>query len=123
MSYKEFLKFIAQFAGHRKAEIEVEGNLITIEMRGQKNCWRLSSPVYISEGHLPDCLSYSGVLRWQERGAFLEVDRETESVNLVQDITSFATYLRFKPLFLDFSQLVTEWKDILDDYVHAEKSI
>ncbi len=122
MSYKEFLKFIAQFASHRKAEIEVNGNLIAIEMRGKKNCWRLSSPVFISEGYLPDCLSYSGVLRWQERGAFLEVNRETESVFLVQDITSFATYTHFKPLFTDFSQIVTEWKEILDDYVHAKIS-
>ena len=122
MSYKEFLKFIAQFAGHRRAEIEVEGNLIAIEMRGQKNCWRLSSPVFISEGYLPDCLSYSGALRWQERGAYLEV---TVKRNLFISCkrSPHLRRTRASNLFcLDFSQLATEWKEILDDYVHAKIS-
>jgi hypothetical protein len=115
ISYQLFLRILSQFVVRSKIKVDVEGREIFIHK--DKKRWILSSLIFKEKGDLSKSVhenfSSLGFLRWQERGAFLKLNREESSLFLVQEITSTLSYLRFKALFTDFIQNAIEWEEIM----------
>lgn len=122
MAYDAFIQVITQLSGQKRARIVVKEQVIFIDRldkNRKKNLWNLSSVVFHGEGYLPpsirDCVSSSGVLRWEENGAELRVDPLTKSVYLVQEIDAANRYIPFRYFISDFATLAQEWRTYFDD--------
>ncbi|MGE5196546.1 MAG: hypothetical protein ACM3JI_04380 [Anaerolineae bacterium] len=125
MSYDAFLTLLTQLAGQKKARVVIQGSVIFIETMPQNNRMTLSTKVFSSEnGFMPrkvrECISSSGFLKWQERGAYLKLDSFDNSVTLIQEIESSTKYVPFKYLMSDFVEVANEWKEILDDFAQRD---
>ena len=90
MAYDVFLLVMSQLAGRRKARVVIQGEVFFFEVSDKKNCLTLYTKIYSGEGDLPpsvrSCVSSSGVLRWQQRGAFLKLDSNAHCVYLFQEV-------------------------------------
>ncbi len=120
MSYDAFLAILTQLAGKKKARVVVQGSVLFIETKSKRDQWTISTKVFDGEGYIPksvrDCVSSSGVLRWQERGAYLQLDSFTNSVYLVHEIENSKKYVPFRYFVHDFVEVANEWREILDDF-------
>jgi hypothetical protein len=120
MSYDTFLVVLSQLAGKKQARVVVQGSVIFVETDDKKAKWNLKTKVFDGDGFLPhgvrDCVSSTGMLRWQERGAYLKLDNETQNVYLIHEIESSKKYVPFKYQVNDFVEVANEWKEILDDF-------
>ena len=120
MSYDAFLAILTQLAGKKQARVVIQGSVIFIETQNKRDEWSLKTKVFGGEGFIPksvrDCVTSSGVLRWQERGAYLQLDAASSSVYLVHEIESSKKYVPFRYHVNDFVQVANEWKEILDDF-------
>ncbi len=124
MEYNSFLLFLNQMADQRKAKVVVQGSIIFIETSNAGH-WSLSTKILKSEikklkRSFGSYLSRSS-LKWQEKGAYLKIDQETDSIYLVQEIISSKKYIPFKYLIEDFASVATEWKEILEGFSDEEK--
>lgn len=124
MSYQAFLIVMSQLAGKQKARVVVEGEMIFFEASSKKNHYTLYTKVFSGDGYLPknvrSCVSSSGVLRWQQNGAYLKLDPLTYSVYLFQNVEmQQGKYIPFKHHLSDFATVAAEWREILRDF--AEK--
>lgn len=122
MSYKSYLLVLSQLSSRKKAECVIQGSVIFVELADKKQKWHLSTKLLdASEEPIPSFLKRSisrqGILRWQERGAFLRLDPETSNVYLIQEIESLNKYVPFKHVMSDFANVATEWKDVLQNDV------
>lgn len=128
MAYDIFLQVMSQLSGQKRARCVMKGQTIFINRLEQasKTRWSLSSKVFLGEGFLPpsirDCVSSSGVLRWQEKGATLRVDSTTKSVFLVQEIDATKHYLPFRYVMADFAHLAQEWRTLFDDLASRDEA-
>ena len=61
----------------------------------------------------------SGVLRWQDRGSYLELDSFTNCIHLVHEIECAPTYIPFKAIITDLMQVADEWRDVLEGLRYA----
>jgi hypothetical protein len=124
MSYDAYLLTLSQLAEKKKARVVVQGSVIFIETLQGKKKWNLSAKVFDHDGLLPktvkECLSSTGILKWQERGAYLKLDSNTNAVYLIHEIESSAKYVPFKYRVNDFAQVANEWKEILDDFAERD---
>jgi hypothetical protein len=120
MTYDAFLAILTQLAGKKQARVVIQGSVIFIETQNKREQWTLKTKVFDGEGFVPkgvrDFVTSSGVLRWQERGAYLQLDSEASNVYLVHDVESSKKYVPFRYHVNDFVQVANEWKDILDDF-------
>lgn len=120
MCYDAFLAVITQLSGRKKARVVIQGSVIFIETSPQKKCWSLSTRVFSSDGYLPSnvraCLSANGLARWQERGAYLQLDPLEQAVYLVHEVDSLPKYVPFKFLMKDFVEVANEWREILEEF-------
>ena len=93
-------------------------SVIFIEKSCHTGHWSISTKILGTQlKHLSSSLgSYlsRGSFRWQENGAYLKMDRETQSVYLVQEVISSKKYIPFKHVIQDFASVAEEWKEILD---------
>ncbi len=124
MSYNAFLLVMNQLAGNKKARIVMQGNVIFFEATG-KNRLKISTIVYSGDDYLPksvhSCVSSQGVLRWQHRGAYLQLDRQTHSVFLIEEIEiEEGKYIPFRNHLSDFSMVAAEWKEILREFSESD---
>lgn len=118
MEYNSFLLFLSQIAGQKKAKVVVQGSVIFVETNAKNNQWSLSTKILHSESRksknsINNSLT-SGFLKWQERGAYLRLDKETQALYLIQEVTSSKKYLPFKYLIQDFAAVASEWKEIFE---------
>jgi len=124
MSYDAFLMTLSQLAGKNKARVVVQGSVIFIETQPNRKKWKMSTKIFNKDGPLPggmkECVSSSGMLKWQERGAYLKLDPCTNSLYLIHEIESATKYVPFKYLVNDFAQVANEWKEILDDFAERD---
>ncbi len=124
MSYDAFLSVINQLAGQRRARCVVQGSVIFIESKPKQKKWSLATRVFSGEGFLPkavkDCVSSSGVLRWQQRGANLRLDPDNHSVYLTQEISYEPKYVPFRYVMRDFADVANEWREILEDFAERD---
>ena len=128
MSYNTYLLVLSQLSSRKKAECVVQGSVIFVESKQSDKDWNLSTKIFDADtakipSFLQQSLTSRGLLRWQERGAFLKLDPETNSVYLVQQIQSSRKYVPFKYLMNDFAGVAREWKDILDEVSHRDDSL
>lgn len=128
MSYNTYLLVLSQLSSRKKAECVVQGSVIFVESKEVGKDWNLSTKIFDADtakipSFLQQSLTSRGLLRWQERGAFLKLDPETNSVYLVQQIQSSRKYVPFKYLMNDFAGVAREWKDILDEVSHRDDSL
>jgi hypothetical protein len=128
MSYDAFLLFLNQITGQKKAKVVVQGSVIFIESARKVENWNLSTKIFgTGDKKFPcsllQCLSASRLLRWQERGAYLKLDTDTNSIFLVQEIVSSKKYLPFKYLIQDFASVANEWREILEEFASRDDSI
>jgi hypothetical protein len=127
MEYNAFLLFLNQIENQRKAKVVVQGSIIFIETSSQTEHWSLSTKILASSNRkLGRSLGlYTGAQswKWQEKGAYLKVDPETDSLYLVQEISSFKRYLPFKYLIQDFANIASEWKEIFQENDGEESKI
>jgi hypothetical protein len=120
MSYDAFLRVMSQLAGKRKARVVIEGHVIFFEPSIKKNHLKLSTKVFSGDGYLPptvrSCVSSRGQLRWQHRGAHLELNSETHSIFLIEEIEMEKDkYIPFRAHLTDFSLVAAEWREILQE--------
>lgn len=124
MSYHAFLIVMTQLASKRKTRVVVEGEVIFFETSSKEDHYTLYTKVFFGDGYLPknvrSCVSSSGVLRWQQNGAYLKLDPLTHSVYLFQNVEmQSGKYIPFKHHLSDFAIVAAEWREILRDF--AEK--
>jgi hypothetical protein len=124
MFYKPFLLVMAQLASKRKARVIIQDETIFFEASEKPHHFTVYTKVYSGEGYLPktirSCVSSSGLLRWQQTGAYLKLDPLTYSVYLFQEVQmEEGKYIPFKYILSDFSSVAAEWREILQDF--AEK--
>lgn len=127
MSYDAFLLVMSQLAGNRKARVVIDENVIFFEAFQKKNRLKIYTKVFNGDGYLPksvrSCVSSSGILQWQNRGAYLKLDSLTDSVLLVQEVEmEEGKYIPFKHHLSDFSTVAQEWKEILQDFASKDYS-
>ncbi len=127
MEYSSFLLFLNQMSSQRKAKVVIQGSVIFIEKSCHTDHWSvttkiLGTPTKQLNGLIGSYLS-RGSLRWQERGAYLKMDKETNSLYLVQEITSSKKYIPFKHVIQDFVSVASEWKEIFDETSEEESLI
>jgi hypothetical protein len=120
MSYKSYLFVLSQLSSRKNAECVIQGSVIFVEVEDKNQQWHLYTKVLdASEEKVPSFLRRSlgkkGILRWQERGAYLRLDPETSHVYLMQDIDSLSKYVPFKHVMNDFANVASEWKNILQE--------
>lgn len=123
MSYDAYLMTLSQLSGKSKARVVVQGSVIFIETQPNRKKWKMSTKIF-EEGSFPkamkECISSSGMLKWQERGAYLKLDPCTNSLYLINEIESATKYVPFKYLVNDFAEVANEWKEILDDFAERD---
>jgi hypothetical protein len=127
MSYNAYLMVLSQLSTRKKAQCVIQGSVIFVESKPSNNDWSISTKIFDSEhGKLPSTLkkslTSSGLLRWQERGAYLKLDAETNHVYLIQEIQASKKYIPFRHIMSDFTDVATEWKQILDDFSLADNN-
>ena len=127
MSYDAFLVVMSQLAGHRKARVVINGDVIFFEASEKKNQWTLFTKVFTGEGFLPrsvrSCVSSGGILRWQGEGAYLKLDVSSHCVYLIQEIQmQEGKYIPFRHYLSDFLNIAEEWKEILQDIAEGDCS-
>lgn len=115
---------MSQLSGKRKARVVIQDEFIFFEPSPKENHFTIYTKVYSGEGYLPQairsCVSSSGVLRWQESGAYLKLDPLTHSVYLFQEVQmEMGKYIPFKHFLGDFCKVSAEWRDIFKEF--AEK--
>jgi hypothetical protein len=119
MSYDAFLQVMSQLSGQKRARCVLDDQIIFIDRLSQKNRWSISTKVFDGDGYLPpsvrDCVSSSGVLRWQEKGASLRLDSFSKNVFLVHEIDATSRYIPFRYHLRDFAELAREWRTLFDD--------
>jgi hypothetical protein len=123
--YDAFLTILTQLAGKKRARVVVQGSVIFIESAGgKKDRWAVSTRVFSGEGYLPrsvkECVSSSGLLKWQERGAYLHLDPAEQAIYLVHEIDSSPKYVPFKYMMNDFVTVANEWREILEDFASRD---
>jgi hypothetical protein len=127
MSYESFLMVTSQLAGSRKARAVIDGEVVFFDASEKKNRWTLYTKVFCGDGYLPKdvraCVSSSGVLRWQQMGAYLKLDPLTHSVYLFQDVEmEEGKYIPFKHNVDHFCMVANEWRDILKGFADNDCS-
>lgn len=127
MSYDAFLLVMSQLAGKRKARVVIDSEVIFFEASQKKSHYTLYTKVYSGDGYLPknvrSCVSSSGLLRWQQSGAYLKLDPFTHSVYLFQEIEmEGGKYIPFRHHLSDFSMVAAEWREILQDFARRDCS-
>jgi hypothetical protein len=120
MSYRSYLFVLSQLSSCKRAECVVQGSVVFVEVGEKDKKWKLSTKLLDSSeksipSFLKNSLNRSGMLRWQERGAYLCLDPETSHVYLMQEIESSNKYVPFKHVMSDFASVASEWKDILHE--------
>lgn len=125
MSYHAFLTVLTQLAGHRKARVVVDDQVIFFEPCKRKNHLTIYAKVYSGDRYLPQtvraCVSSCGMLRWQQGGAYLKLDEETHSVSLIQEMKMEENkYLPFREYLKDFSSIAAEWTEILNKFAEGD---
>jgi len=124
MSHDTFLLTMAQLASKKKARVVIQGSVVFIETLPENKKWKISTKVFSCDGYLSpslrECLKSTKTLRWQERGAYLQLDEENHSVHLVHEIISSSKYVPFKYLMNDFAQVANEWREILDEFARRD---
>jgi hypothetical protein len=122
--YDSFLAILTQLAGQKKARVVVQGSVIFIETTPKKDHWTLSTRIFSSDGFVPPnihaCVSSRGLMKWQERGAYLHLDPLDQSVYLVHEIHSSPKYVPFKYMMNDFVAVANEWREILEDFAKRD---
>lgn len=107
MDHKTFLNFLSQLLDSGRSEIEVEEGLI-VSIDNVSDVWKISTQfIYRDSSELPP------VLKWQEKGAYLRLDKKSCLASLMQTVTPVGRYSCFKALIQDFVALALEWKKIL----------
>ena len=126
MLHQSFLLVMSQLASKRKARVTIQNEEIFFQATEKKNHYVLYTKVYSGDGYLPSqirsMVSSSGVLRWQQSGAYLKLDPLTYSVFLFQEVQmEEGKYIPFKRLMNDFCEVSAEWREILKSF--AEKDL
>jgi hypothetical protein len=127
MSYNTYLLVLSQLSTRKKAQCVVQDSVIFIESNPQDSRWNLATKLLDSDqanipSYLKESLSKKGLLRWQERGAYLKLDPESNHVYLIQEINSSKKYIPFRSVMNDFAGLAKEWKEILSEGTIREDS-
>ncbi len=125
MSYSSFLIVMSQLATKRKARVVMEGEVVFFELSEKKHHCTLYTKVFSGNGYLPNsvrsCVSSSGLLRWQQSGAYLKLDPITSSVYLFQEVQmEEGKYIPFRRHLNDFSYVACQWREILFDFAQKE---
>lgn len=118
MHYKLFLHTLSQLNNNGRATIVFEDNTIYVNSM-KSNKWRLSTLLYEGRYDTPSevhcCMSSTGILRWQQRGAYLQRDASSDCISLIEEIDIQSNkYLSFKNHIVDFIQVSKEWKEIFN---------
>lgn len=127
MEYAAFLILLNQIESQKKAKVVVQGNVIFIETSCNNGHWSLSTKILRIQSKklqrtLGSYLSRSR-LKWQEKGAHILIDPDTQAVQLVQEIIPSKKYLPFKYVVQDFASVATEWKEIFEECSEEEDVI
>lgn len=127
MSYQAFLLVMGQLASKKKARVVVQGDVIFFESSIKENHFKIYTKIFSGDGYLPKNMrsyfSSCGVLRWQHRGAYIELDSETHSIYLVEEIEMEKNkYIPFRNRLNDFSLVALEWKEIFREIAEEDSS-
>ncbi len=118
MIYSEFLIAMAQLSFRKKAQITIGENIIFIEASTSESRWKLSTKVFNAFDESPEmlrsCLSSRGAFTWQNQGAYLKRDPQSESIWLMDEVEMpRGKFIPFKYHIQAFAQAADEWKETL----------
>ncbi|MBM3207888.1 MAG: hypothetical protein FJZ57_04710 [Chlamydiae bacterium] len=124
MDHKNYLYLLHQLSFRKKAQCVVQGSVIFVESTPQSQNWQVSSRILDGDikkipRFLKNSLTSKGILKWQERGAYLRLDPVSNHVYLIQDVKVSKKYVPFKYLINDFVQLATEWKNMIENITNS----
>lgn len=116
--YGKYLFLITQLFSLKKAKLELEGRLFEVEELPHKR-WRVCALLCGNEEKLSSellrSLAPSGALKWQTKGAYLQVDQEGKRIYLQQEMEALKGYLSFREWAHDFIQIAAEWEEVVRD--------
>ena len=120
MSYKAFLLVMSQLAVRKTARVVFEDNTIFFEATEENDRLKFQTKVYGGEGYIPPsvraCVSSGGTLRWQESGAYLQLEESSFSIHLIQEAEmQMGKFVPFRNTLSDFSRVADEWREILQE--------
>jgi hypothetical protein len=128
MLYKDFLYIKSQLVNKKTAQIVIDDQAISFVASSKKrNRLKITTTVFSGDGSLPksvrSCVSSSGKLRWQQGGAHIQLDPETQSVLLIEEVEIEENkYLPFKEALNDFTLAAKEWQEILQNIAEQNSS-
>jgi hypothetical protein len=120
MNYNIYLFLLHQLSFKKKAQCVVQGNVIFIEAKPKTKYWEISTKLVDGQlqkipSFLKDSLTSRGILKWQERGAYLRLDPVSNHLYLIQDVKASNKYIPLKYLINDFAKVATEWKNLIEN--------
>lgn len=118
MSYENYLDTMVQLSSQKRARIVHQGSVIFIES-SPKNKWKVSSKLFNYQGlprGLKETFVGSKVMRWKERGAYLQLDPNDSSIYLIEEMEASAKYVPFKYRINDFVAVAEEWKEVFEEF-------
>jgi hypothetical protein len=121
MYYQLFLQTLTQLSSKGTAILILENGTIYIQSVLGNDKWRISTPLFKGNGHIPEalrsCVSSRGNLHWQKSGAYLQLEASTQTLSLIDEMEIMKDkYLSFKKHIRDFIELSQEWKEIFDTH-------
>jgi hypothetical protein len=128
MNYNIYLFLLHQLSFKKKAQCVVQGNVIFIEAKPKTKYWEISTKLVDGQlqkipSFLKDSLTSRGILKWQERGAYLRLDPFSNHLHLIQDVRASNQYIPLKHLINDFVKVVMEWKNLIENSQIPEKEM
>ncbi len=128
MHYKLYLHTLCQLSNKGLATLELDESIVFIEpikeqrsiypqLRKKKSTtYRLSAKLFESRENISSqalsCISRVGVFRWQQKGAYLHLDRAQNAVYLIDEIEiPTNSYISFKQKIGLFLDTLRGWKE------------
>ncbi|MCX6989282.1 MAG: hypothetical protein NTZ52_07315 [Chlamydiae bacterium] len=118
MTYQSYILFLNQFPHRKRMQCQWKEHDVWMEKSPLDDGLKISTKI-LSMSNVPlfllQALTSQGSFKWQLKGAYLSVDRESDDLYLIQEVAYFRDFLPFKGIMTDFTQLATEWKQSLQD--------
>ncbi|MEI8329524.1 MAG: hypothetical protein WCG14_05970 [Chlamydiia bacterium] len=118
MTYQSYILFLNQFPHRKRIQFQLKDHEVWMEKIPLHDGLKISTKIF-SMSNIPlfllQALTSRGSFKWQSKGAYLFLDRATDTLYLIQEVAYFRDFLPFKGIMTDFTQLATEWKQSLQD--------
>lgn len=115
--YHHFILILSELRRTRSSRFFLEGEEIHIKEILDKKYWALSTPLLQGVKKIPltiqQCVFASSHLRFETKGPYLNIDKESAVVKLLYEIKAPTRFLEFRNSINNFIKIKGEWKETL----------